>query len=185
MERPTDVLRAEHQLILRALTVLEAAADQTDRGAELPDAWWTDAVAWVRGFADRNHHGKEEARLFPAMAKAGVPVDGGPIGVMLAEHDEGRARVRAIERERGTARTTTARRFVALLRAHIDKEDGVLFHIADAVVDEVAQARLSGEFAAVAAEMGPEMSIERAGERLDALAAALGGVATPAPAARP
>jgi hemerythrin-like domain-containing protein len=53
-------------------------------------------VDFVRNFADRCHHAKEEENLFPRMEARGVPRDGGPIGVMLFEHEEGRAYVRAI-----------------------------------------------------------------------------------------
>jgi hemerythrin-like domain-containing protein len=173
MHRPTDILRAEHQLILRALDLLATAATLADRGAELSEAWWTDAVAWIREFADRNHHGKEEERLFPALVKAGVPDEGGPVGVMLAEHVEGRALVNAIDGGRGAARTAAARGFVSLLRAHIDKEDNVLFHIADAVLDDAVQARLGREFATLAEELGPTVSLAGATARLDALAATL------------
>lgn len=172
MHRPTDILRAEHQLILRALDLLAAAATLADRGAELPDPWWADAVAWIREFADTNHHGKEEDRLFPALVKAGVPSEGGPVGVMLAEHAEGRKLVGAIDAGRGAARTHAARGFVNLLRAHIDKEDSVLFQIADAVLDDATQARLEREFAAVADALGARVSLDGAGARLDALAAA-------------
>jgi hemerythrin-like domain-containing protein len=177
MHRPTDILRAEHQLILRALDVLAAAATLSERGAEMPDAWWSDAVAWIREFADRNHHGKEEDRLFPALVKAGVPKDGGPVGVMLAEHVEGRKLVGAIEAASGASRARAARGFVNLLRAHIDKEDNVLFNIADGVLDEAVQARLGREFAAVADELGPTVSIDGARARLDTLAAALDAAA--------
>jgi hemerythrin-like domain-containing protein len=182
---PTDVLRAEHRLILRALDVLETAAPRTD----VTDEWWADAVRWLQGFADRNHHNKEEAELFPAMVKAGVPNEGGPIGVMLAEHEEGRALVRAIDTGRGDARASAVRRYVALLRQHIDKEDNVLFEIADAVLDAPARAQLARAFDDVAAGMGVEASPEHAAARLDALASALaadrsGAGATARPADR-
>ena len=47
-------------------------------------------VEFFRVFADKCHHGKEEDLLFPEMEKAGVPKEMGPIGVMLAEHQQGR-----------------------------------------------------------------------------------------------
>jgi hemerythrin-like domain-containing protein len=182
MHRPTDILRAEHQLILRALDLLAAAAALTERGAGLPDAWWTDAVAWIREFADTNHHGKEEDRLFPALVKAGVPGEGGPVGVMLAEHAEGRTLVGAIASGAGAARARAARGFANLLRAHIDKEDHVLFQIADAVLEEDVQARLAREFAELADALGPRVSLDGARARLDVLAAALGDAAAVATA---
>ena len=46
--------------------------------------------------ADRCHHGKEEAHLFPAMEARGFLRSGGPTGVMLDEHEQGRACVRGM-----------------------------------------------------------------------------------------
>src|SRR4030065_429878 len=48
------------------------------------------AADFIKGFADGCHHKKEEGVLFPAMQAAGVPSEGGPISVMLAEHEQGR-----------------------------------------------------------------------------------------------
>ena len=175
MPTPTDVLRDEHRVILRALDVLEAAAARLAGGRLLPEGWWPEIIAWLRGFADRTHHAKEESSLFPAMVKAGVPSAGGPIGVMLEEHERGRALVRAMEAGEPAARAAKAREYVVLLREHIDKENGVLFPLADAVLDESAQRALQREFDAVEAELGREASIPRAEAAVERLAAALAG----------
>lgn len=173
MATPTDILREEHRVILRALDVLEAAAARLAAGQPLPNGWWPEIIAWLRGFADKTHHAKEESSLFPAMVKAGVPSAGGPVGVMLEEHERGRALVRAMEAGEPTARAAKATQFVALLREHIDKENGVLFPLADAVLDESAQRALQREFEAAEAELGQEASIPRAEAAVERLAAAL------------
>jgi hemerythrin-like domain-containing protein len=175
MATPTDILREEHRVILRALDVLEAAAARLAAGQPLPDGWWPEIIAWLRGFADKTHHAKEESSLFPAMVKAGVPSAGGPVGVMLEEHERGRALVRAMEAGEPAARAAKATQFVALLRGHIDKENGVLFPLADAVLDESAQRALQREFEAAEAELGREASIPRAEAAVERLAAALTG----------
>ena len=173
MPTPTEVLREEHRVILRALGVLEAAAARLAGGWPLPEGWWPEIIAWLRTFADKNHHAKEESSLFPAMVKAGVPSDGGPIGVMLEEHQRGRALVRAMEAGEPAARAAKAREYVTLLREHIDKENGVLFPLADAVLDEAAQRALQREFDAVEAEQGRDASIPHAEAAVERLAAAL------------
>jgi len=173
MPMPTDVLRDEHRVILRALDVLEAAAARLAGGRPLPAGWWAEIIAWLRAFADKNHHAKEETSLFPAMVKAGVPSDGGPIGVMLDEHTRGRSLVRAMEAGEPAARAAKAREYLALLREHIDKENGVLFPLADAVLDEAAQRALQREFEAVEVEQGKDASIPHAEAAVDRLAAAL------------
>jgi hemerythrin-like domain-containing protein len=173
MPTPTDVLRDEHRVILRALDLLEVAAARLARERPLPEGWWGEIIAWLRTFADKNHHAKEETSLFPAMVKAGVPSDGGPIGVMLDEHARGRALVRAMEAGGALDRAAKAREYVALLREHIDKENGVLFPLADALLDEAAQRALQREFEAVEAEQGRDASTPHAEAAVERLTAAL------------
>jgi len=173
MPTPTDVLREEHRVIVRALGVLEAAAARLAGGRALPEEWWPEILAWLRGFADKNHHAKEETSLFPAMVKAGVPLAGGPIEVMLEEHERGRALVRAMEAGEAAARAVPAREYVTLLREHIEKENGMLFPLADAVLDAAAQRALQREFDGVEAEQGRDASIPHAEAAVERLAVAL------------
>ncbi len=158
MRSPTDVLRDEHRVILGALTTLERAAERLDAGGPLPAGWWDQMLDWLRAFADRNHHAKEETSLFPAMAKAGVPAEHGPIAVMLEEHVQGRALIRGMAAA-GAARAAAAREYVSLLRAHIEKEDGIVFPLADSVLDEAGVAAVAREFETVEVEQGRDASI--------------------------
>jgi hemerythrin-like domain-containing protein len=174
MTSPTQMLLEEHRVILRAIVLLEVAAGRLDTGRSLPAGWWEALLEWLRAFADRNHHAKEEAYLFPALTQAGVPAAGGPVGVMLEEHTEGRALIQRMAEGPGAQRTAAARRYTQLLREHIDKENGVLFPLADAVLDAPGQAQLTRAFEKVEAEQGPAASPERAEALVDRLAAALG-----------
>jgi hemerythrin-like domain-containing protein len=170
---PTDVLREEHRVILRALALLESAADRLARADTLPDGWWERLIGWLRAFADRNHHAKEERYLFPALVEAGVPSDGGPVAVMLAEHVEARGYVQAMLAGDASRRVDAARRYVPLLRDHIDKENGVLFPLAERVVEERVLQALAKEFEAVEAEQGRDASLEHAEAEVVRLQAAL------------
>jgi hemerythrin-like domain-containing protein len=172
MTTPTDVLREEHRVILQALALLESAAGG-DPSATAPPGWWERALEWLRAFADRNHHDKEERYLFPALVEAGVPSEGGPVGVMLAEHVEGRTLIQAMRTDDTAGRAEAARRYVRLLRDHIDKENDVLFPLADAVLAERAQQALARAFASVEAEQGRDASIAHAEAEVDRLRAAL------------
>lgn len=173
MPTPTETLRSEHVLILEALDLLEAAARGRDDETALPDSWWKDVVDWLRGFADGVHHAKEEGALFPAMGKAGVPTGGGPIGVMLHEHVQGRALIATMADGDASGRAAAARSYVALLRAHIDKENGILFPLADAVIDEPSMAALRADFERTQAELGPPATLAHASAALAKLKAAL------------
>ena len=138
---PTDQLVTEHVSIQLMLDVLERVCSKLDAGGKVPQKHLDQILEFVRVFADQCHHGKEEEFLFPAMEKVGVPRDGGPIGVMLAEHTTGRQYVKefgeAIERygqsDPTAAKdlTRNARKYIELLTAHIEKENGILFPMAE------------------------------------------------------
>jgi hemerythrin-like domain-containing protein len=175
MMTPMEVLREEHRVILRALGVLDRAADSLAAGRALPDGCWEAIIEWLRAFADRNHHAKEERHLFPALTRAGVPAEGGPVAVMLAEHVEGRGFIQTMAMGEGALRVEAARAYVHLLRDHIDKENGVLFPLADAVLEPSALEKVARAFEDVEAEQGPGASIEQAEAEVGRLEAALGG----------
>ena len=159
MKSPTDILRDEHRVILGALSTLELAAERLAVGKPPPAGWWQQMLDWLRAFADRNHHAKEETSLFPAMVKAGVPAGEGPIAVMLEEHVQGRALIQAMASGPDAHRSSTAREYVHLLRDHIEKENGFVFPLADSVLDERAVAAVAREFEAVEIEQGRDASI--------------------------
>src|SRR4030042_4409380 len=92
---PTEELKQEHQGILLMLRVLDRVAAKIESGAKTEIDHLERMVEFLRVFADGRHHGKEEDLLFPAMEKAGIPREGGPIGVILGEHVQGRSNVRA------------------------------------------------------------------------------------------
>lgn len=169
----TKILRDEHRLILRVLLSLEAAAERLSGGGAVAEGLWAGMIGWLRDVADRNHHAKEENALFPAMIKAGVPARGGPIEVMLEEHAEGRALLRAMETGAPGARVAAAQRYIALLRDHIDKENDGVFPLADSALDERGHAELSREFASAEIELGEAASLIRAAEAAARFAAAL------------
>ncbi len=174
MRSPTDILRDEHRVILGALATLERAADHLAAGRELPGGWWERMLDWLRAFADRNHHAKEEKSLFPAMVKARVPAEHGPIAVMLEEHVRGRALIQAMASAEGADRAARAREYVSLLCDHIAKEDGFVFPLADSVLDERAVAAVAREFETVEAEQGRAAALDHAEIAVKGLDGALG-----------
>jgi hemerythrin-like domain-containing protein len=161
-DKPTQILSDEHRIIERVLDALQQmiktpAVESLER--------WKKALDFIRHFADQCHHCKEEKVLFPAMEQHGIPNEGGPIGMMLMEHEEGRAYAREmfgalarIEAKDASAQSIlfdSARQYLRLLREHIQKEDDVLFRMADEVIPENEQRQLLKDFEAhEAAEMG-------------------------------
>jgi hemerythrin-like domain-containing protein len=154
--KATDILVEEHSVIQRVLTALEAAAQRVAQGNGPRPEFFLDAAEFIQGFADGCHHRKEEGVLFQAMVAHGLPSQGGPIGVMLAEHEQGRAYTRGMREAAGRlqAGDESARRdlvlnalgYAALLRQHIDKENNVLFPMADQVIPLTEHERVTEGF---------------------------------------
>ena len=111
MASATEILRNEHRVILRAIDLLDRGAGELERGHAPSEAWWQALRQWFSAFADRNHHAKEEQHLFPALARAGVPVAGGPITVMLEEHADGRRLIAEMDVRDPPRRVAAARRY--------------------------------------------------------------------------
>ena len=152
-EKATELLSDEHRVIERVLAVLEKL---TTRPVENSLDCWKKALDFFSHFADQCHHFKEEQVLFPAMEEHGIPREGGPIGMMLMEHEEGRGYVRAmlaairlVETKNEVAKeilVDKAKAYVRLLKDHIQKENEVLFRIADDVFSADEQKALLRSF---------------------------------------
>jgi hemerythrin-like domain-containing protein len=157
--KPTQELSHEHQAILQMIQILGKISDKLEAGEKVDVTHLEKAVDFIKIFADKCHHGKEEDLLFPAMEKAGIPRTGGPLGVMLHEHTEGRGYVKALsdsipgikKGEAASARrfAESARNYGALLSQHIQKEDQILYPMADARLSRGQQNELEACFADV------------------------------------
>lgn len=150
---PTDILSQEHRVIEARLDALELELQALESGQPLRREWFAETLDFFRDFADHRHHAKEEALLFPRMKARGVPEQGGPIGVMLAEHDQGRSYLQTVRHNLADggsrdAVIAAARGYIALLRQHIYKEDHILFEMARRVLRAEDVEALNREFAA-------------------------------------
>jgi hemerythrin-like domain-containing protein len=154
--KPTEQLTAEHRSILSMLEVFTCMAEQLEAGEPIPPDHLEQGLTFIREFADHCHHGKEEDHLFTAMEAAGIPREGGPVAVMLYEHDQGREYVRnmatALEayragnQEAGSTFSDNAHGYISLLKQHIHKEDHILYPIADQHLSADQQATLKSAF---------------------------------------
>jgi hemerythrin-like domain-containing protein len=150
-----ETLMSEHRVIERAIDALTAFAEEARRSTADDRQELGRFVTFIREFADACHHGKEEDILFKAMVEAGFPSQGGPIAVMLQEHDMGRAFVKQLadlaeqaapwSAEDRLQLADAAHGYADLLRQHIFKEDTVLYPMAEAhlpphVIEQVDEA---------------------------------------------
>ena len=147
-DTPTRILRDQHQNILKIADILEEVLSiEPEPGAFDYDAIGA-CVSFIRLYADALHHGKEEDLLFPEMEKMGMSRQAGPIAVMLQDHERGRALAKAMADALEPARTgdsdararlvNAGHGYIDLIRAHIGKEDNVLFNMADEMIDPSA-----------------------------------------------
>lgn len=144
MNNCIEAMTQEHEVIVEVLASLEAMAGKLAAGNLVPRQDVADFGRFFRDFADKCHHGKEEDRLFATMVQVGFPQESGPIAVMLAEHDSGRQEVRGLLQigagsgplsEPESARTVDyAARLVPLLYAHIQKENNILYPMAQNMI---------------------------------------------------
>jgi hemerythrin-like domain-containing protein len=157
--KPTEELSREHEAILRMIAVLADMAGHLETGTPVDPDDLERSLEFIRVFADKCHHAKEEDLLFPAMEKAGIPRERGPIGVMLAEHERGRKHVQAMakaipgirsgDQHAAAAFAAAARAYGDLLSLHIAKEDRVLYPLADSRLTDDQQAALEKGFVEV------------------------------------
>ncbi len=139
---PIKRLISEHETILAALQVLTKICAASVTAGQIANTVHAEQlIAFFKAFADAWHHGKEEDHLFPALEQIGISREGGPIGVMLAEHDQGREFVQGMRQSLTTFKDDSdkgttdfinyARGFIQLLTQHIDKENKVFFTMAE------------------------------------------------------
>lgn len=145
----TAVLVNEHVLIKRMLALLERNAPRTAEGSYTDYRFYLDGVDFIRTYADRFHHAKEEDILFAALIANGMPREHSPVAAMLMEHDQGRAFVRGMEEAARAALAgqpgqegliaENALAYAGLLREHIAKEDEILYPLAERIIPAEAR----------------------------------------------
>lgn len=170
----TQTLVDEHRLILRMIELLEKNAVRTAAGEYGNWQFYLDGVDFIRNYADRFHHAKEEDVLFKALVDNGMPKDNSPVAAMLMEHDQGRAFVRGMESAvqnamsgmagQESAIAENALAYAALLRDHISKEDDILYPLSERVLPESVRSGILQRYQTAEAQVSPEF-----GKRFEAV----------------
>jgi hemerythrin-like domain-containing protein len=169
MNKSIESMMLEHELIVKVLAALQAMAEKLAAGQEVARQDIADFGRFFRDFADRCHHGKEEDRLFVKMVEVGFPRESGPIAVMLAEHDAGRQEVCGLLQigvgsgpltEGEKARVVDyASQFVPLLYGHIQKENNILYPMAQNHITAEEFERLDQSCAAFDLEVRGQLDV--------------------------
>lgn len=153
MKKPTTVLSEEHKNILSVIDSVFKKCDKIESGDEIDKDFFARAVNFIKNYADKFHHSKEEDILFVELNKDGVLDHCNPIEQMLYEHNLGRDFVKGLsEAVLKTDREEiikNARGYGELLREHIFKEDNILYPMADTALNEETQRLISEKFAKI------------------------------------
>jgi hemerythrin-like domain-containing protein len=160
---PTEDLIKEHNAIKVMLGIMSKIAGNIDAGKGFDINDIKDIADFLKTFADKCHHGKEETVLFPALVLEGIQSENGPIGVMLHEHTIGRDLIKdlsmVVEKCKvdkscsGEFISATLTKYVDLLQNHIQKEEHVLFPMANKVLNEQKQKVIFEQFEKIEEEV--------------------------------
>lgn len=154
--KPTEDLKHDHQAIetiLGILTKISVVAKHTCK----PDLDDLDKIIdFLRLFADKLHHGKEETIYFPALVEEGMSNENSPVAVMRFEHEVGRGYIKdmaaAIESIKNGDDSAvdkfieSVENYVSLMENHIQKENNILFPMGDKLIPSVKQPLLYKDF---------------------------------------
>ena len=123
----------EHTLIKRFIAIVPDLIERLDVESARGRQMIVDGVDFVRTFADRCHHAKEEEILFSFLDP-----DLDILKAMLDDHRRGRARVKdlldALERRDRDGAAASLAGYATILTDHIRKEDDILYPWVDRIL---------------------------------------------------
>jgi hemerythrin-like domain-containing protein len=176
MNTATQNLENDHVYILKLTDIILAMVEQQSTTTDHFEM----VIDLIRNFADGTHHVKEEEFLFPLLGEKGFSAEFGPVAVMLHEHEEGRNYVKsALEaiQQFKTGNKSALQNiyenlsgYAYLLQNHIDKENNILFRMADEVFSNEEQQTLINQFADIEKNAGKEFKLDNSIQKIEALA---------------
>src|SRR3989338_6823399 len=146
--KQTKILSEEHKNIIKIIGALNKECDSLESGKQLDKEFFKKAVDFIKNYADKFHHAKEEDILFKEFNKSQSHCN--PTEQMLYEHDLGRNFVKGMEqalKENNKEKLMeNARVYSQLLQEHIYKEDNILYPMADEALNEKTQKSILEKF---------------------------------------
>ncbi|HKX27158.1 MAG TPA: hemerythrin domain-containing protein [Blastocatellia bacterium] len=164
MSNPIHTLKHEHRVIELGLRALNGICLRLGSNQAVPPAALIQVHDFIRAFTDRYHHWKEELYFFPALERKGIRRQGGPLGALVHQHEVERELVAELYRAisgytAGDAESVrrfvnAARRYIELLTCHMEREDQILFRLAEELFDEADKVELDRAFKRAEAIVG-------------------------------
>jgi hemerythrin-like domain-containing protein len=154
--KPIGPMMWEHRLIEKLLRLFEGEIRKINESNKVDTVFIDMAVDFIRTYADRTHHGKEEDILFRDLAKKRLsPEHSRIMNELVEEHKHSRETVRKLveAKERYLKGENTAQEVIAHLKelaqfypVHIQKEDKHFFFPCMEYFTEEEQDRMLDEF---------------------------------------
>lgn len=158
----SKILSKEHENILKVVDALEFEIGELEN-KKIDTEFFKNVIDFIRNYADKFHHAKEEDILFKEFNKCAEEgcVHCNPVEQMLVEHDDGRESVKKMEN--GLSENDKdkliegARHYTELIREHIFKEDNILYPMADDAISQNAQKEMLEKFKKINASKRKEI----------------------------
>ncbi|MEK6935158.1 MAG: hemerythrin domain-containing protein [Nanoarchaeota archaeon] len=129
-KNPTEILKKEHDIVLKILDSLELNLNRRDIKQSKNN------INILQKEFNKHSLNKEEKVFFPEIEKF-MPRDGGPTGMMIIEHQDLTKSIEMFKNEENINNLIeTGNHIIGLLRQHIDKENSMLFMMADMHLDD-------------------------------------------------
>lgn len=143
MQNPTDILKKEHDVVLSLLDKLGENITSNDlKSSER-------TINILEKEFNKHSLNKEEKVLFPEIEKF-IPREGGPTGVMVLEHEDLTSSIKDfkenLKKNNSSKTELIGQHIISLLTEHINKENNMLFMIADMHLDENQNKTISDKF---------------------------------------
>ena len=164
MSYPIHTLKHEHRVIEQGLRALNGVCLRLGSGQWIPPGTLSQLLDFIRTFAEKYHHGKEEEQFFQllnavesgaSMALSSCSTRQHEIERELSEklclaiEEYAEADPKAHERF-----IIAARRYIDLMVGHMETEDKLLFRLAEEILDEKDNAELTLAFKQAELELG-------------------------------
>jgi hemerythrin-like domain-containing protein len=160
----TELLTRDHTIIVRALDVLDQMAVLVANDQTVDPQDVEALLRFLRTFADNHHQTKEESALFPELMRTTAGSQK-PLQQMIFEHDQERSLVEGLEdalyTKKGKEFVHFANRLSSLIRAHVDKEDNLLFEIVNRSLSSEQDERITAELNKFRIDLGVLADLRR------------------------
>ena len=156
MSKATEILVSEHKNILRAIDALLDQCAKDEKAGTISANFYRSEIDFIKNYADKFHHAKEEDILFIELNKDAVEMHCNPTEQMIYEHNLGRQYVKKLAAgldENNQAKALAgARGYANLLKDHIYKEDNILYPMADEALGEKIKDTMLAKFEKIGQE---------------------------------